>query len=121
MTEKKAGPEMNPMEMMKQMMGEGAPPMEMCINMCKQMTQSIERTSEMAAYATPELRGLFDAWLEEVEKEAMNYIQEKGAVSAQTLAEKLSISRQSAIFIIARLAKSGKVEAKAQKCAESEQ
>jgi predicted HTH transcriptional regulator len=84
------------------------------------MTQSIERTSEMAAYATPELRGLFESWLEEVEKEAMNYIMEKGSVSARTLAEKLSISQESAIFIIAQLAKSGKIEASAQKGADSQ-
>lgn len=94
--------------------------MEMCMNMCRQMTQSIERTSEMAAYATPELRGLFETWLEEVEQEAMKFIAEQGTVSAQTLADKLGISQESAIFIIARLAKTGKIEASAQKNPASE-
>lgn len=42
------------------------------MNMYKQMTRSIERTSEMAAYATPEFLELFKSWLEEVEKEAMD-------------------------------------------------
>lgn len=120
MSDKKDGSQMNPMGMMKKMMGGGGPPMEMCMSMCKQMTQSIERTGEMAAYATPELRGLFETWLEEVEQEAMKFVAEKDSVSAHALAEKLGISRESAIFIIARLAKSGKVEASAKKGADSE-
>ena len=110
---------MNPMEMMKKMMGEGGSPMEMCMNMCKQMTQTVAKASEMAAYATPELRGLFEAWLEEVEQEAVNFLSEKGAASAEELAERLGISPESAIFILARLAKSGKIRVSAQKGPES--
>lgn len=120
MTENKAGSQMNPMDMMKKMMGGAGQPMEMCMNMCKKVTESIERTSEMAAYATPELRGLFETWLEEVEQEAMNFIAEKGSVSSQGLAEKLGISSESAIFIMARLAKSGKVETNASKTPDSQ-
>ena len=113
MSREDESPGMNPMNMMKKMMGEGGPPMEMCMNMCKQMTRSIEQTSELAAYATPELRGLFEAWLEEVEREALRYISDEGSLSAKALAEKLGVSTESAIFIIARLARSGKVEADA--------
>lgn len=112
--EKKAGPQMNPMGMMKNMMGEGFPPMEMCMNMCRQMTGAIEQVGNMAAYATPELRGLFESWLTEVEQEAQKFIQESGPVSAENLAENIGISIESAIFIMARLAKSGKIKAFAQ-------
>jgi len=115
MTDRETGPEMNPMGMMKKMMGGEGPPMEMCMNMCRQMTRSIERTAEMAAYATPELRGLFETWLEEVEHETMALIEAEGSVSAQALAEKLGVSQESAVFIMARLAKSGQVEASVQK------
>ncbi len=120
MTEKKAEFQMNPMEMMKKMMERGISPMEMCMNMCRQMTQSIERATEMAAYATPELRGLFETWLEEVEQESTKFIEEQDTVSAQTLADKLGISLESAIFLIARLAKAGKVEVIARKKTSSE-
>lgn len=115
MAEKESGGQMNPMNMMKKMMSGGGPPMDMCMKMCKEMTQTIERTSEMAAYATPELRGLFESWLEEVEKEAIKYIEEQDSVAVSELAEALGISMDSAIFIASRLAKRGRVDASVKK------
>ena len=117
MAEKETGGQMNPMNMMKNMMAGGGPPMDMCMKMCKEMTQTIERTSEMAAYATPELRGLFESWLEEVETEAIKYIDEHDSVAVSELAEALGVSMDSAIFITSRLAKRGKVDASVKKSA----
>ncbi len=117
MVDKESAGQMNPMNMMKNMLPGGGPPMEMCMSMCKEMTQTIERTSEMAAYATPELRGLFETWLEEVEQEAIKFIEAQDSVSISELAEKLGVSKDSAIFIIARLAKLGKVDASVKKSA----
>ena len=116
MADKESGGQMNPMNMMKNMMaGGGGPPMEMCMKMCKEMTQAIKQTNEIAAYATPELRGLFESWLEEVEKEAIKFIDEQDTVSVSELAEKLGISTESAIFMMTRLAKLGKVDASVKK------
>ena len=81
------------------------------MNMCTQMTRSIAQTSELAAYATPELRGLFETWLAEVEQEAMKILTGNGSVTAPELATQLGISPESAVFIIARLARSDRVEA----------
>lgn len=113
MADQESAPRMNPMDMMKKMMGDegGGMPMEICMNMCTRMTRSIEQTSELAAYATPELRGLFETWLAEVEQEAMKFLTENGSVTAPDLAAQLGISPESAVFIIARLAKSDRVEA----------
>ncbi|NOY89544.1 MAG: hypothetical protein GXO93_09210 [FCB group bacterium] len=110
MMKKMMGKGSSGMETMKDMMGDNFPPMEMCMNMCTQMSESVERVSEMAAYATPELRGLFDSWLEEVTDEALRVITESGSVSAETLAGKLGITTESAVFIISKLAKEGKIE-----------
>lgn len=115
MADMESGGQMNPMNMMKNMMAGGGPPMDMCMKMCKEMTRAIERTNEMAAYATPELRGLFESWLEEVEKEAIEFIDGQSSVSIYELAEKLGVSTESAIFIMTRLAKLGKVDASVKK------
>lgn len=100
---------MNPMDMVKGMMGQGVPPMEMCMNMCRQMSQAVERTSEIAAYATPELRGLFDNWLEQVEEELLAFISETGRTSAVEVADKLKISVESAVFLLSKLAREWKL------------
>jgi len=94
------------MKMMQQMMGEGFSPMEMC----RQMTQAVMRASETAAYATPELRGLFDSWLQEVEHEALSVIGETGETGVAQLAERLKISFESAAFLLCKLAQNGKID-----------
>lgn len=99
----------NPMEMMqrmmKGMMGEGFSPMEMC----RQMTLAVERASEMAAYGTPELRGLFEDWLKQVEGEILEFVEKEGKVDAQEVADKFKISLESSAFILSKLAREGKL------------
>lgn len=101
----------SPMQMMKAMTEEGFPPMEMC----RQMTQAVERASEMAAYATPELRALFEDWLREVEEEVLSFVSERGKVDAMEIAERLKISEQSAVFLLSRLAREGKIHMSVEK------
>lgn len=100
-----------PMQMMKAMMEEGFSPMEMC----RQMTQAVERASEMAAYATPELRDLFEDWLRQVEEEILAFVSEQGRVDALEIAERLKISEQSAVFLLSKLAREGKIHMSAEK------
>lgn len=100
-----------PMQMMKAMREEGFSPMEMC----RQMTQAVERASEMAAYATPELRDLFEDWLRQVEEEILAFVSEQGKVDALEIAERLKISEQSAVFLLSKLAREGKIHMSAEK------
>lgn len=100
---------MNPAEMMqgmmRGMMGEGFSPMEMC----RQMTQAVQKASEMAAYGTPELRGLFEDWLRQVQEEILEFVSKKGVVNAEEVAESFKISLESSAFILAKLAREGKL------------
>lgn len=103
---------MNPMELMQKMcrmmeqMGEGFNPMEMC----RKMIESVTKAAEMGSYATPEVRALFEDWVEEVEKEILTFVEAKGEVDPKDIAEKLKINEGSAIFFISRLAQQGKVK-----------
>lgn len=49
--------------MMEGMMGKGGGPMDMC----RQMLEGIGETQKLAAYATPEMRTLFEEWVKEME------------------------------------------------------
>lgn len=96
---------MDPREMMKGMMGEGFNPMEMC----RGMVGSITKSAEMATYATPELRALFDEWLGQIEAEVLEYLKDKEAVAPDDVAGHFKLSKESAIFLLSKLAREGKI------------
>jgi hypothetical protein len=97
---------MDPREMMKGMMGEGFNPMEMC----KGMIGSITKSAEMATYATPELRALFEEWLGQIETEIVEFLEGREAVAPEDVAEHFKLSKESAVFLVSKLAREGKVE-----------
>lgn len=109
-----------PMAMMQKMMeqagsgagSEAAGPMQnmmgMCMGMCAEMLTAMQKTTSMAAFATPELHTLFGEWMENLESEALAAIKEKGQMDAAALAAALKISEESAIHLAANLASKGK-------------
>lgn len=106
-----------PMAMMQKMMGrtdrnqDGDPSMPPMMRMCAEMLTAIERTTDIAMLATPELRRLFDEWLEALEDEALRHLKENGETDVSGLAKALNMGEESAIYLIARLAKRGKLHA----------
>lgn len=106
-----------PMEMMQKMMaqmsqGEGKPPMDkmmgMCMGMCAEMLTGLRQTNALAVFATPELRHVFGEWLTDLENKAEALIAQ-GEKDAGALASALKIGEDSARYVLARLAASGKV------------
>jgi len=88
------------------------PVMEMCRQMTEavqQTSQAVQQTNENAAYATPELRELFEDWLEQVENEVLIFLSEKDNASVEELSEKLGITEQSVIFLLSKLTRQGKL------------
>ncbi len=112
----KDGP--NPMSMMWKMMGkmaEGgqAPPpmMQMYMGMCTEMLTAIKQTTDMAAFATPELHHLYAEWLKTMEEEVLRCLKESGEINQSALSAALKISEESVAYLIARMVSSGKVVA----------
>lgn len=107
------------MAMMQKMMAQmkpgegGKPPMEqmmgMCMGMCGEMLTTMQQTTAMASFATPELRQMFGEWMATLDTEALKTLQQTGATDAAGLAKALNISEEGAAYLIAHLAKSGKV------------
>jgi hypothetical protein len=111
------GPGGGPMEMMQKMMAQmsesGKPPsmdkmMGMCMGMCGEMLSTIKQTNALAVQATPELQKVFGEWLKRLEDEALGLLAKETA-DAAALASSLKISEESALYLLNRLAASGKI------------
>jgi DNA-binding GntR family transcriptional regulator len=85
-------------------MDEGVDPTKMCQSLVDKVAQS----KQLLAIAHPEVLTLFENWLEELEEEILRLAagQETDAVS---LAEATGLSRSGAQFILAKLAREGRL------------
>jgi hypothetical protein len=106
------------MGMMSMMMGKGKASSEsgeenkMPWDMCKDMMSGIKETANTAKFATGELRGLFDEWCQQIEKEILIFIKEKMSINIDELTEKFSLSEESIKYMLARLAKKNLIDFK---------
>jgi hypothetical protein len=108
----------SPMDMMKSIFGkEGASEgqMEMPWDMCKKMMSSISKSSELASFATPEVRQLFEEWATQIEEEILNYIKESQITETEKVAEHFKLSKESVTYFLTRLSGKGKINLKANK------
>ena len=99
--------------MMKRMMGkdtqsagEGDMPWEMCQNMMASFREHAEATK----FATPELRQLFEEWVEQIEEEIVQFVEKAGNVDPDAIAAHFKLSKESVIFLLTRLAKQEKIQ-----------
>jgi hypothetical protein len=76
--------------------------------MCQAMMTSVSKSAEIAAYATPEVRGLFEEWARSVEEEVEAALREAGQLDLDQLAARLKVSQESALYFLSRLVREGK-------------
>ncbi len=95
--------------MMQNMMKESGSMSDMCTKMMEQMMGSMSESARVASYDTPEMKGLFEEWLMNLEAEVIDFVKEKGKATLSDIAEKLKISKDSIIFLIGKLAREGKL------------
>jgi predicted ArsR family transcriptional regulator len=77
--------------------------------MCQAMMTSVSKSAEMAAYATPEVRTLFEEWARSVEEEILTILKAQGQRDLGQLAAGLRISPESALVLLGKLVREGKV------------
>lgn len=120
--------------MMGRMMGHGGPMRDMMSkmmagggegeegkgpwDMCRKMMATIGRTSDLATFATPEVRGLFEEWAAQIEEEIFHFIQESMTTDAEQIAARFKLSKNSANYFLSRLSQQGKISLKAEKTAD---
>jgi predicted transcriptional regulator len=111
----------NPMMgMMSMMMGrkgknpeKGSETGKMPWDMCCEMMTGMKETANTAKFATSELRGLFDEWCQQIEKELLDFIKEKNSIEIAEIAEKFSLSEESIKYLLSRLANKNLIDYKA--------
>jgi predicted HTH transcriptional regulator len=79
------------------------------MDMCKEMMSNLSKSRDIATYATPEVRQLFEEWVAQVDDEILDIIKSEKDISPEKIAEKLKISKESALYFLTRLAQKGKV------------
>jgi len=102
----------NPMMgMMSMMMGKkvkdsekGSEGGKMPWDMCCEMMTGMKETANTAKFATSELRGLFDEWCQQIEKELLDFVKEKGSIKIPEMVEKFNLSEESIKYLLSRLA-----------------
>jgi len=79
-------------------------------DMCKEMMSSIRQSQRIATLATPEIQGLFEDWVEQIEQEILDYLKDKDPVDIKALATHFKISKDSAYYFLTKLAQKEKVK-----------
>ncbi len=79
------------------------------MEMCNSMMGAVVTSAQMAGYATPEVRALFDEWASELANEILQGIQGKGQVEPENIARQFKISEDAALYFITRLIRDKKV------------
>lgn len=78
--------------------------------MSKEVLSAISYSYELATYSTTELRGLFNEWLKEIEKEVLIFLKGKERIEPEAVAEYFRLERESAVFILNKLSREGSID-----------
>lgn len=97
--------------MMGKVFGKGHMPWDVC----KDMLSSLHQSHRIATLATPEVQGLFEDWVEQIEKELLDFLEDQKAADVKDIAAHFKISKDSAYYFLTRLAQKGKIKLNAEK------
>jgi hypothetical protein len=78
-------------------------------DMCKDMIASVHQSHKIATLATPEVQGLFEDWVEQIDKELLVFLKDKKTVDVKDIASHFKISKDSAYYFLTKLAQKGKI------------
>ena len=78
--------------------------------MCQRLVDRVGQSRQLMAVADPDLLGLFEDWLDELESEVISLSQRQKAFSPQDLAANLGLSQRGAMFLISKLQREGKLK-----------
>lgn len=78
--------------------------------MSKEVLSAVSQSYELATYSTPELRGLFNDWVQAIEDEIIDFLKDHEKVNPDEVAEHFRLTRESVIFVLGKLAREGKIK-----------
>ena len=77
--------------------------------MSKEVLSVVSQSYELATYSTPELRGLFNDWVQAIEGEIIDFLKNREKVDPDEVAEHFRLTLESAIFVLGKMAREGKI------------
>jgi len=77
--------------------------------MSKEVFLATSHSYELTTYSTRELIQLFNDWLSEIENEALTLLIDKQIADPEMIAQQLRVKKDSALFILNKLAREGRV------------
>jgi len=77
--------------------------------MSKEVLAAISHTYDLASYSTAELLSLFNDWLAEMERLVADFIMTQKKADPDKIASHFNINSDSAIFIMSKLTRAGKI------------
>lgn len=77
--------------------------------MSKEVFLATSHSYELTTYSTRELIQLFNDWLSEIENEALTLLKDKQIADPEMIAQQLRVKKDSALFILNKLAREGRV------------
>jgi len=80
-------------------MDEGVDPTQMCQSLVDKVSQS----KQLLAVSHPEVLGLFESWLEELEEEVISLHHAQDARDPRQIAARLGLSTKGATFLLSKL------------------
>ncbi|RJR40773.1 MAG: hypothetical protein C4576_19610 [Desulfobacteraceae bacterium] len=78
--------------------------------MCQSLVDKVAQSKQLMAITDPEILGLFEDWLEELEEEVTAAVKSHGFSDQGELARKLGLSTRGANFLISKLKREGRLE-----------
>ena len=71
--------------------------------MCQSLVNKVFQSKQLRAMAEPDILGLFEDWLEELEEEVIRQVRRTGLEDLKALAAGLGLSTSGINFLVAKL------------------
>ena len=70
---------------------------------------SVAETANLASFATPEVRALFEEWAKLVEEEILVFIKDNAKATPADIAAKMRLSEESTLYFLSKMLREGKI------------
>jgi hypothetical protein len=85
---------------------------EMPWDMCKKMMSNINKSTELAVSATPEIRQLFEDWARQIEEEILAFTEQSKTIDIDAIQKHFKLTKESVLYFLNRLAQKEKINFK---------
>ena len=79
------------------------------MKMGQQVMGSVAETANLASFATPEVRALFEEWAKLVEEEILAFIKDNAKATPADIAANMRLSEESTLYFLSKMLREGNI------------